>query len=103
MFPALRKAPPSKSGHHRPGGGRPTFYLVGIVDNSEFQSAAIGLRLSLVIYATLLLLALLTLLPLLWFWTAGDRWIIGRLGLAGVCATRVVGVVLLVVLATRNL
>ena len=81
------------------GGGRPTFYLVGIVDNSEFQSAAIRLRLSLVIYATLLLLALLTLLPLLWFWTAGDRWIIGRLGLAGVCATPVVGVVLLVVLA----
>ncbi len=81
------------------GSGRPRFYLVGIVDNSEFQSAAIRLRLSLVIYATLLLLALLTLLPLLWFWTAGDRWIIGRLGLAGVCATPVVGIVLFVVLA----
>ena len=81
------------------GGGRPTFYLVGIVDNSEFQSAAIRLHLSLVIYATLLLLALLTLCPLLWFWTAGDRWTIGPLGLAGVCATPVVGVVLLVVLA----
>lgn len=81
------------------GAGRPTFYMVGIVDNSEFQSAAIKLRLSLVIYATLLLLVLLTLSPLLWFWTAGDRLIIGRLGLAGVCATPVVGVVLLVVLA----
>jgi len=81
------------------GAGRPTFYMVGIVDNSEFQSAAIKLRLSLVIYATLLLLVLLTLSPVLWFWTAGDRLIIGRLGLAGVCATPVVGVVLLVVLA----
>ena len=78
---------------------RPTFYLVGTVDESEFQSAAIKLRLSLVIYATLLLLALLTLSPLLWFWTAGDRWFIGPLGLVGVCATPVFGVVLLVVLA----
>ena len=79
--------------------GRPTFYMVGIVDNAEFQSAAIKLRLSLVIHATLLLLVLLTLSPLLWFWTAGDRWIISRLGLAGVCATPVLGVVLFVVLA----
>ena len=81
------------------GAGRPTFYVVGIVDNSEFQSAAIRLRLSLVIYATLLLLVLLTMTPLLWYWTAGDRWMVGRLGLVGVCATPVVGVVLLVVLA----
>ena len=81
------------------GTGRPTFYMVGIVDNSEFESAAIKLRLSLVIYATLLLLVLLTLSPMLWLWTAGDRLIIGRLGLAGVCATPVLGVVLLVVLA----
>ena len=81
------------------GAGRATFYMVGIVDNSEFESAAIKLRLSLVIDATLILLVLLTLCPLLWFWTAGDRLIIGRLGLAGVCATPVVGVVLFVVLA----
>ena len=81
------------------GAGRPTFYMVGIVDNNEFQSAAIKLRLSLVIYSTLLLLVLLTLSPLLWFWTAGDRLIIGRTGLAGICATPVLGVVLFVVLA----
>ena len=81
------------------GAGRPTFYMVAIVDNSEFESAAIKLRLSLVIYATLLLMVLLTLSPMLWLWTAGDRLIIGRLGLAGVCATPVLGVVLLVVLA----
>ena len=78
---------------------RPTFYMVGIVDDSEFMSAAIKLRLSLVINATLILLVLLTLAPLLWFWTAGDRLVISRLGLAGVCTTPLVGVVLLVVLA----
>jgi hypothetical protein len=73
--------------------------MVGIVDDSEFQSAAIRLRLSTVIHATLILLVLLTLSPLLWFWTAGDRMLVNRLGLAGVCATPIGGVVLLVVLA----
>ena len=78
---------------------RPTFYMIGIVDDSEFESAAIRLRLSLVVDGTLALLLLLTLCPLLWFWTAGDRFVINRLGLAGICATPVVGVVLFVVLA----
>ena len=88
-----------ESGASRNGTARPTFYMIGIVDDSEFQSAAIRLRLSLVINATLFLLVLLTLCPLLWFWTAGDRLVIRGLGLAGLCATPVVGVVLFVVLA----
>ena len=75
------------------------FYIVGIVDGKEFASAAIRLRLSLVINATLIVFVLLTLCPLLWFWTTGDRSTIGRWKLAGVCATPVVGVVLFVVLA----
>ena len=83
----------------RSGSSRPTFYLVGIVDDSEFGSAAIKLRLALVVDATLALLVLLTLAPLLWLWTAGDRLAVRRLALTGVCVTPVVGVALLTVLA----
>ena len=78
---------------------RPTFYLVGIVDDSEFTSAAIRLRLALVVEATLVLLVLLTLTPLLWEWTAGDRLAIRRPALTVICAAPVVGLVLLTVLA----
>ena len=78
---------------------RPTFYLVGVVDDREFRSAAIRLRLRMVTDATLVLLALLALAPLLRFWTAGDRVVVGRFGLLGVCALPVVGVVLSTVLA----
>ena len=46
-----------------------------------------------------MLLGLLTLTPLLWFWTAGDRVVVGRLALLGVCGLPVVGVVLFTVLA----
>ena len=81
------------------GARRPTFYLVGIVDDSEFGSAAIKLRLALVVDATLVLLVLLTLAPLLWLRTAGDRLAVRRFALTGVCAGPVVGVVLLTVLA----
>ena len=77
---------------------RSTFYLIGVVDENEFRSAAIRLRLALVIDATLFLLALLTLTPLLWLWTAGDRLAVGPLALAGVCAVPVVGVALFTVL-----
>ena len=77
---------------------RPTFYLVGIVDDQEFRSAAIRLRLGWVANAALGLLGLLTLTPLLWFWTAGDRLVVGRLALIGICALPVVGVVLFTVL-----
>ena len=77
----------------------PTFYIVGIVDSEEFSSDAIRLRLSLVINATLIVLVILTLCPLFWFWTAGDRLTLGPWTLAGVCATPVAGVVLFVVLA----
>lgn len=76
-----------------------TFYIVGVVDSEEFRSDAIRLRLSLVINATLIVLVILTLCPLFWFWTVGDRLTIGPWTLAGVCATPVVGVVLFVVLA----
>ena len=78
---------------------RPTFYLVGIVDDREFRSAAIRLRQGVVSNAALVLLGLLTLTPLLWFWTAGDRAVVGRLALLGVCALPLVGVVLFTVLA----
>lgn len=79
--------------------GRPTFYLVGIVDDREFASAAIRLRLALVVDGTLVLLVLLTLTPLLWLWTAGDRLAVRRPALTVVCAAPVVGLVLLTVLA----
>ena len=78
---------------------RPTFYLVGVVDDREFRSAAIRLRLGRVTDATLALLGLLTLTPLLWFWTAGDRAVVGRLALLVVVGLPVVGVVLFTVLA----
>ncbi len=78
---------------------RPTFYLVGIIDDREFRSAAIRLRLGDVTNATLLLLGLLTLTPLLWYWTAGDRVVIGRFALLGVCTIPLVGIVLFTVLA----
>ena len=78
---------------------RPTFYLVGIVDDREFRSAAIRLRLGRVTNAMLALLGLLMLTPLLWFWTAGDRVVVGRLALIGVSVLPVVGVVLFTVLA----
>ena len=77
---------------------RPTFYLVGIVDDEEFRSAAIRLRLGRVANAALGLLGLLTLTPLVWFWTAGNRLVVGRLALLGICALPVVGVVLFTVL-----
>ena len=78
---------------------RPTFYLIGVVDDREFRSAAIRLRLGRVIDATLALMALLTLTPLLWFWTAGDRAVVGRLALLVVVGLPVIGVVLFTVLA----
>ena len=77
---------------------RPTFYLVGVVDDREFRSAAIRLRLGRVTNGTLALLGLLTLTPLLWFWTAGDRVVVGRLALLVVGGLPVVGVVLFTVL-----
>ena len=77
----------------------PTFYIVGIVDSREFESDAIRLRLSLVINVTLIVLVILTLCPLFWFWTAGDRLMLGPWRLAGVCTASVVGVILFAVLA----
>ena len=91
------QADPASSTAARPA--RPTFYLVGIVDDREFRSAAIRMRLGRVTDATLLLLVILTLTPLLWFWTAGDRVVVGRLALFGVCALPLAGVVLFTVLA----
>ena len=90
----------ARAGPSSPGAAaRPTFYLVGVVDDREFRSAAIRLRLGRVVEATLALMALLTLTPLLWFWTAGDRAVVGRLALLVVVGLPVVGVVLFTVLA----
>ena len=89
----------ARAGPASPGAAaRPTFYLVGVVDDREFRSAAIRLRLGRVTTATLALLGLLTLTPLLWFWTAGDRVVVGRLALLVVGGLPVVGVVLFTVL-----
>ena len=90
---------PDQGGGAPSGATQTTFYLVGIVDDSEFRSAAIKLRLALVVDATLVLLVLLTLAPLLWLWTAGDRLAVRGFALTGVCTTPVVGVVLLTALA----
>ena len=57
------------------------------------------LPLGLVTHATLVLLGLLTLAPLVWFWTAGERVVVGRLALLAVCALPGVGLVLFTVLA----
>ena len=89
----------AQAGSASPGAAaRPTFYLVGVVDDREFRSAAIRLRLGRVTNGTLALLGLLTLTPLLWFWTAGDRAVVGRLALLVVGGLPVVGVVLFTVL-----
>ena len=89
----------AQAGSASPGAAaRPTFYLVGVVDDREFRSAAIRLRLGWVTNGTLALLGLLTLTPLLWFWTAGDRVVVGRLALLVVGGLPVVGVVLFTVL-----
>ena len=90
----------AQAGPASPGAAaRPTFYLVGVVDDREFRSAAIRLRLGRVTNATLALLGLLALTPLLWFWTAGDRAVVGRLALLVVVGLPIVGVVLFTVLA----
>jgi len=89
----------AQAGSASPGAAaRPTFYLVGVVDDREFRSAAIRLRLGWVTNGTLALLGLLTLTPLLWFWTAGDRAVFGRLALLVAGGLPVVGVVLFTVL-----
>ena len=75
------------------------FYMVGVTSAGDLRGEAMRLRLSWVVTATLLVLAILTLFPLLWFWTAGDRLTLGRGTLAGIVLVPAAGVVLCVVLA----
>ena len=75
------------------------FYMVGVTSAGNLRGEAMRLRLSWVVTATLLVLAILTLFPLLWFWTAGDRLTLSRSTLAGIVLVPAAGVVLCVVLA----
>ena len=75
------------------------FYMVGVTSAGDLRGEAMRLRLSWVVTATLLVLAILTLFPLLWFWTAGDRLTLSRSTLAGIVLAPAAGVVLCVVLA----
>ena len=75
------------------------FYMVGVTSAEDLRGEAMRLRLSWIVTATLLVLAILTLLPLLWFWTAGDRLTLSRATLAGIVLVPAAGVVLCVVLA----
>lgn len=75
------------------------FYMVGVVGADDLRNEAMRLRSSWVVTATLLVLALLTLFPLLWFWTAGDRLTLGPWSSTGIVLIPAIGVVLYVVLA----
>lgn len=62
-------------------------YVVGVVLRSSLTNEAIRLRLGPAVDATLTIAVLLTLLPLLRFWTAGDRSIFRRFNLYSVGAS----------------
>ena len=65
------------------------FHIIGIVTSADLRQEAVRLELGRVVDATLLIFAGIALLPIVWFWTAGDRLVIGRwvpclLGTSGV-------------------
>ena len=67
------------------------FHIIGIVTSADLQQEAVRLELGTVVDATLLVCVGIALLPIVWFWTAGDRLIIARwvpciLGISGVLA-----------------
>ena len=62
-------------------------YVIGVVLRSSLTNEAIRLRLGPAVDATLAIAVLLTLLPLLRFWTAGDRSIFRRFNLYSVGAS----------------
>ena len=59
-------------------------YVIGVVLSSSLANEAIRLRLGPAVDATLAIAVLLTLLPILRFWTAGDRSIFRRFNLYSV-------------------
>ena len=67
------------------------FHIIGIVTSADLQQEAVRLELGTVVDATLLVCVGIALLPIVWFWTAGDRLVIARwvpciLGVSGVFA-----------------
>ena len=64
-----------------------TFYVIGVVLRSSLADEAIRIRLGHAVDATLAIAILLTLLPILRFWTAGDRSILRRRSLYSVCGS----------------
>ena len=91
--------PPGDAASSARGSTRSAFYVVGITDENEFQSAAIRLRLKWVVNATLAVIVILTLCPMLWIRTAGDRLFVGPQMLAVFSIGSVIGIVVCVVLA----
>lgn len=61
-----------------------TLYVVGVILRSSLTDEALRLRLGPAVDATLAIALLLTLLPIIRFWTAGDRAVFRRLNLYGV-------------------
>ena len=67
------------------------FHIVGIVTTSDLQREAIRLDLAFVVDATLLICTIIALLPIIWFWTAGNRlviapWVPFLMGVVGTVA-----------------
>ena len=54
------------------------FHIIGIVTTADLRREAVRLELGMVVNATLLICAGIALLPIVWFWTAGNRLLIGR-------------------------
>ena len=75
-----------------------TLYVVGVVLRSSLTSEAIRIRLGPATDAILVIAVLLTLLPILRFWTAGDRSILRRFSLYSICGSVLAGSALCVVL-----
>ena len=82
-------------------------YIVGVVRRSSLTSEAIRMRLGPAVDATLAIAMLLSLLPILRFWAAGDRSISGRFNIyavgASAVATTALGAALVYGLVTKHL
>ena len=67
------------------------FHIVGVVTTSDLQREAIRLDLAFAVDATLLICTIIALLPIIWFWTAGNRlviapWVPFLMGVVGTVA-----------------
>ena len=65
----------------------PTLYMVGVIRRSSLANEAIRIRLGTAVDATFVIMLLLALLPILRFWTGGERSISGRINLYGMGAS----------------